>query len=213
MEEKEKEEKEIEESDLDTILEFLGKETPIDILPETEAIFVFGHYQPLVAQHATELWKKKKGEKIILTGKGGSGLIPKTFNTEAEYFASILTKAGIPEQSLILEKESSNVLENVKMGIMACHAIGFFPKTLVLCALPPLLLRTHATFQKQFPEIAVYGSAFPMPSKWFTDTRMKRLLGEFDRLKNYAKKGDISYVEIPEKVLLAKENIRKALMP
>lgn len=208
-----KKEKIVEEADLDTILEYLGEETPINALPEVDAIFGFMYYRQQIAEHIVKVYKRKEAEKIILTGKGGGDFIPKNFKTEAEHFASILMNAGIPEQSLILEKESLNILENVRFGIKASHAIGFFPKSLVVCSMPPLLRRVRATFQKQFPEIIVYGSAFKMHTGWFTYRRIKGLLRELDKLEEYAKKGHMAAVVIPEKVLLAKEKIRKELMP
>jgi len=77
--------------------------------------------------------------------------------------------------------------------------------------MPPLLKRASATFKKNFPEIIVYGSTFKMPSRWVTFDRINRLLGEIDRLNEYAKKGDIVKVEIPDDIISAIEEIRRYL--
>jgi uncharacterized SAM-binding protein YcdF (DUF218 family) len=116
---------------------------------------------------------------------------------------------GVPTGALILEKESTNSLENVIMGIAAVRKTGVNPKSVILCAMPPLLRRACATFRKQFPEVTVYGSAFPMQKEWFTSRRINRLLGEIQRLNNYAEKGDIVKVKIPDEVLSAAEKIRQ----
>ena len=169
--------KELRWGPIEIVLDFLIEHTPVENLPVTDGIFVFGHIQPLVAHHAARLWKEKKSDKMIIVGDKGSYPIPPAFPTKADFYAALVKERGVPENALILERESGNVLENVLFGLKTCHVLDFFPKSLTLCALPPLLKRCEATFQKQFPNIAVYKSAFPMPSEWFVDGRMVRLLG------------------------------------
>lgn len=196
---------------IDTITEFLIESVPTKNLPQVDAIFVFGHYEPQVAHHAAELWKKGKALRIIVSGKGREA-IPEGFETEADFYASLIKSDGVPNEALILEKESTNSLENVLLGMAACRNAGINPTSVILCAMPPLLRRSCATFRKQFPDITVYGSAFPMPQEWFTSRRISRLLGEIERLDEYAEKGDIIKVEIPDEVLSSAEKIRQHLL-
>ena len=156
--------KELRWGPIEIVLDFLIEHTPVENLPVTDGIFVFGHIQPLVAHHAARLWKEKKSDKMIIVGDKGSYPMPPAFPTKADFYAALVKERGVPENALILERESGNVLENVLFGLKTCHVLDFFPKSLTLCALPPLLKRCEATFQKQFPNIAVYKSAFPMPS-------------------------------------------------
>ncbi len=196
------------QSSIDLVTDFLIDSVPLEKLPICDAIFVFGHYEPQVAQHAAELWKKGKAPVIIITGKGRDD-IPAGFETEADFYQSIMIANKISVSCLILERESTNSLENVLMGMMAAGKTGVNPKSIILCAMPPLLRRSCATFRKQFPEIVVYGSAFPLPESWFTPSRVNRLTTEVDRLINYAQKGDIVEVVIPNQVLSAVERIRQ----
>ncbi|MBI5005109.1 MAG: YdcF family protein [Candidatus Lloydbacteria bacterium] len=196
---------------IDTITEFLTESVPTEDLPRVDAIFVFGHYEPQVAHHAAELWKKGKAPRIVISGRGRDA-IPDGFATEADFYASLIESDGVPKKVLILEKESTNSLENVLLGMAACRNVGVNPKSVIACAMPPLLRRSCATFRKQFPEITVYGSAFPMPEEWFTSRRISRLLGELERLNEYAEKGNIVKVEIPNNILFAAEKIRQHLL-
>jgi len=196
---------------IDTVVGFLTESTSLENLPQADAIFVFGHYEPEVAHHAAELWKKGKAPRIIISGKG-RGAIPEGFKTEADFYASLIESDGVPKEVLILEKESTNSLENVLLSVAAYRSMGFNPKSLILCAMPPLLRRSCATFRKQFPDITIYGSAFPMPQEWFTPRRISRLLGELERLNEYAKNGDIVPVEIPAEVVSAAEKIRQIVL-
>jgi len=196
---------------IDTVVEFLTENVPLENLPQTDAIFVFGHYEPEVAHHAAELWKKGKAPRIVISGKGRDA-IPEGFKTEADFYASLIESDGVPKEVIILEKESTNSLENVLLGIAACRSTGFNPRSLILCAMPPLLRRSCATFRKQFPDITVYGSAFPVPQEWFTLRRISRLLGELERLNEYAKNGDTVPVEIPAEVASAAKKVRQSAL-
>lgn len=191
------------------LVAFLGESAPDEKLPRADAIFVFGHFDPRVAIQAAKLWKMGKAPKIILSGRGRDK-IPDEYESEADFYAALIKKEGVPASDLILEKESTNTLENVRFGIKASRADGYDPQSLILCAMPPLLRRSIATFQKQFPEISVHCSAFSMPaSEWFTPIRIHRIIGEFDRLNRYVEKGDIAPTQIPESIRTALKEFRE----
>ncbi len=196
---------------IDNIIEFLIESIPTENLPQADAIFVFGHYEPQTTRHAAELWKKGKAPRIIISGKGRDA-IPKEFETEADFYASLVESDRVLKEASVLEKEATNSLENVLLGMAVARNNGVNPKSIILCAMPQLLRRSCATFRKQFPEVTVRGSALPMPQEWFTPRRVNRLLGKLERLDEYAKRGDIVKVEIPNDVLSAAEKIRQHLL-
>ena len=196
---------------LEIILSFLIENTPEKKLPNADGIFVFGHIDPRLAHHVSKLWKMGKAPYIIITGKGKRD-IPRGFDTEASYYASLIKKYGVPMEALILEDQSTNSLENVVFGMKACNIKEFFPKTLILCAIPPLLRRSCATFHKQFPELTVYGSAFTIPTnEYLTLSRVQRILEEFDRFDKYSKKGDIQPIKVPDNVINTVQQIKTIL--
>jgi uncharacterized SAM-binding protein YcdF (DUF218 family) len=196
------------EPNLKLILDFLIETTPIEQLPVSDGIFVFGHIDPRLAKHVAKLWNMKKAPKIILTGKGRRDL-PEGFESESEYYASILKQNGVPDSAIILEKQSTNSLENVLIGIKIAKENSLNPKTLIVCTMPPLLRRAIATLNQQFPDISVFGSAFIFPFKeYLIEKRIKRILAEFDRFEAYAEKGDIVPIDVPSDVVKAVEEIR-----
>jgi len=182
---------------LKTILDFLIDGTPLGQLPNADAIFVFGHIDPRVAQQAARVYNLGKAPKIIVSGKGRKE-IP-GYENEARYYGQILKDAGIPPDALIFEEKAMNSLQNVLFGMKICHERNFYPKSLILVAMPPLLRRSRAIFEKHFPEIKIHGSAFNMPPEEY-GIHIKRLLEEFDRFGPYAEKGDIQNIKIPGKV-------------
>lgn len=168
------------EQNIRTILRFLVQVESDENIPSADALFVFGHADPRVAEHASTLYFKGKANIIIVTGMGKEEKLPLGFKTEAEYLISILCASGVPEESIISEYKATNTLENVLFGMAAARATEFDPKSLILCAKPPLLRRAQATFRKQFPKISVYGSAYKFrDEEWIgKEIIMKRILGE-----------------------------------
>jgi len=197
------------DSEVWTILDFLIETVPGNKLPAADGIFVFGHVDKRVPEHAAKLFLSGKANKVIISGGAReSNPIPKGFSSEAEYYASVMNRSGVPDDSFILEYKASNTLENVLFGMQASREAGFFPRSLILVALPPLLRRSKATFTKQFPNIRTFGSAFPIgEGDWQDRNRVRRILAEIDRLKQYSQSGDIAEVHIPRHVL----NIHKAI--
>lgn len=191
-------------SSKEIIIKFLSDNTPEEKLPKTDAIFVFGNTNSVVAHHAAKLYKMGKAEKVIISGKGRK-IIP-GFETEADFYASILIEKRVPLASLILERNAMNTVENVIFGMRTCKEQLFYPRSLINVAMSPLLRRSRATFEKQFPDIKIHSSAPEISFSEYPEN-IERILAEFDRFKEYSKKGDIAPVEVPENVNIAIRNL------
>ena len=186
------------------VLDFLTTSTPKESLPVCDAVFLFGSSKTdQIPKSGANLFTQGLARKIICSGKHAMRFTsgPSGFPTEADWYADVLRKEGIPQEAIILEKESTNTLENVLFGISTCHKQSFYPKSLILCPIPPLCCRSLATFQKQFPEIQVFGYTFEFPIEdYLSPDRIKRVLGEFERFDEYAAKGDMIKVDVPQDV-------------
>jgi len=197
----------------EVVLSFLSQSTPLRELPKCEGLFVFGHVNPYLASHATILYKAGKAPRVVLTGKGGRKTIPNDFETEADYYASILKKEGVPESAMILERDSMNSLENIIFGMEVCNKVGFYPQTLIISSIPALMLRSLVTFRKQLPGIRLYASTFnPVVEEYTDPQRILRVLDEFERIAKYAQKGDCEKVAVPDEVSKATEYIKSVLL-
>ncbi|KKU34450.1 MAG: hypothetical protein UX49_C0046G0002 [Candidatus Wolfebacteria bacterium GW2011_GWC2_46_275] len=196
------------ESATKKLLEFFTEHTRFEELPDADIIVVFGHYDQRVAQQAAYLWQMGKARHIIIAGKGGSG-IPREYETEADFYAALMIGRGIPKEAILLEKTSTNSLENVQKGMEVWKAAGIDPKTIIACSIPLLLRRSCATLRKQCPNTVVHGSAFKMrEDEWFSWDRLMRIVAEVDRLDQYAEKGDIETVEIPPHIRSAVQTVK-----
>lgn len=186
------------------VLDFLTASTPVENLPICDAAFLFGSSKTdQIPKSGASLFKQGLVRKTICTGKHAPHLTsgPSGFCTEAEWYADVLNKEGVPQEAIILETESTNTLENVLFGMSTCNRQGFYPKSLVLCPIPPLCCRSLATFRKQFPKIQVFAYTFEFPiENYLPPDRIKRVLGEFERFNEYAAKGDMIEITVPQNI-------------
>jgi len=100
--------------DIKILVDFLSMHKDDNDLPNADVIFVFGHYDPRPALQAAKLWKMGKAPIIILSGKGRDK-IPSGFESEADFYASLIEKEAVPQSVLLLEKESTNTIENCEI--------------------------------------------------------------------------------------------------
>jgi uncharacterized SAM-binding protein YcdF (DUF218 family) len=61
---------------------------------------------------ALDLYKRKKIQKILLTG--GSGSLMEQENKEADYLKNYLLTIGIPDEDVVIEPDSRNTVENAR---------------------------------------------------------------------------------------------------
>ncbi len=197
------------------IASFLVDATPEDKLPLVDAIFAFGHSGSIATpEHASRLYLKGLAPRLIVTGSTGfrGVVLPLGFETQADLFADVAIKSGVPSSAIIRDRESRHTLDNVRLGMAAAHKAGLTIRSLILCAIPVHLRRCRATFARQFPAVVTYGSAFVWDeTSWLNDYRIGRLVGEIDRLSKYVEKGDTVPVAVPTEVAEACEIIRGRL--
>ena len=122
-----------------------------------------------------------------------------------------IEKEGVPKSALILEKESTNTLENIVFGMRLVEkqkhiskiAYSLFTTTSYLqiqCNVQKAISRYH-----KFMEVLL-----KCPLKNYqTPKRMRKIIGEFDRLVEYSQKGDVAKVTIPEGSKSCNKGIKK----
>lgn len=206
------------------ILDFLTVEN----LPQkSDVIFVFGSTKHYVASHAAKLYLKGYAHYILISGhksKRSNNLYKKT---EADFMKEEIIKLKVPEEKIITERNASNTLENVIFGVKTLAAQNIKINSAILLAKQFHLKRCAATFKKQFPNVKLCCSYPKMTfteylSYEMTDNEkskisrtkndvIKRIIGEIDRFKIYAEKGDIIKQNIPKKIIIAANEILNRL--
>ena len=196
--------------ELKAVVDFLGVG---DAPHPADALFVFGHYLHDIPVHAATLYRAGMAPRVLIAGRK-TRYLPEDVPTEARYFKEIMMAHGVPEHAIVLEERSTNTLEDVLLGMETLAQQGVAPKRVILVGYVPLLRRAKATFAKHFPQVEAlavpYAIADLEDTFWLQD-RLLRMLLEFDRLNEFAEKGDIAPTEVPQAVLDAAAHIKENL--
>ncbi len=123
--------------------DYLAKEDP---LRPADLIFVFGGPGEDRVQAAIALHREGYAPKILFTGQKASYMNDVQVS-EAEYYADIARKAGIPDTALILETQARNTPENAVNSVRILKEQGCAPATIILVTLPYHMLRSYHTLK------------------------------------------------------------------
>ena len=123
---------------------------------------------------------------------------------------------GVPEEKIIIEKESKNTGENIIFTKKLLETIGFNPKKIILVQKPYMERRAYATFKKFWPgqNFIVASPDIPFEKYFneeiFRDDVINLMVGDLQRIKIYPEKGFQIPQEIPADVWNAYEKLVEA---
>src|SRR3989338_5227466 len=117
-------------------------------LEKADCIFVLGSHDTRVAEYAADLFLKGFSPYIIFSG--GLGSLTKDIfqKPEADIFAEIAIKRGVPPEKILIENKSSNTGENVEFTKKLLDEKGLNFNSFILVQKPYMERRTFATFKK-----------------------------------------------------------------
>jgi uncharacterized SAM-binding protein YcdF (DUF218 family) len=120
-------------------------------LAKADAIMVLCSHDTIVAERGARLFLEGWAPLIIFSG--GLGAITKHLwpDPEANRFAQIAMKCGVPEDRILVENRSTNTGENVQFTREMLTARGIDPASFILVQKPYMERRTFATFNKVWP--------------------------------------------------------------
>lgn len=149
-------------------------------------------YDLRVAERVVELYHQGLAPYVLFTGKSGNwtdGLYPKS---EAEAFAQVAIDAGVPEAAITIEKNATNIGENI---ILAKALMAPGELSAILVTKPQTQRRVLATAMRQWPEAVIRVTApqisfeeqptdaFPLKSL------INEMTGDLQRILAYPAKG------------------------
>jgi len=175
-------------------------------LAPADCILVFGSHDPRVAKYGAELFLRKLAPLILFSGKRG-GLTGKWRKTEAEKFAQIAVRAGVPRSRILIEKESTNSGENVAFTKRLLEKRGLDPATFIVVQKPYMERRTWATFKKVWPQKRITVTSPPIAFEDYPNRSISTrdviaiMLSDLQKTALYPKKGFQIRQRIPKEVL------------
>ena len=187
------------------------------VLSPAGAIMVLCSHDTRVAERGAELFLAGMAPLLILSG--GLGTITRRLMTmaEAEAFADIAERAGVPRGSMLLETRSTNTGENVAFTRQLLSEQGLQVRRFILVQKPYMERRTYATFRKVWPEPEImvtspqvsmldYLRGYSHPSLSAPDV-ISIMVGDLQRIRVYAERGFQIPQHIPDEVWRAYQQL------
>ncbi|MGD8373527.1 MAG: YdcF family protein [Candidatus Woesebacteria bacterium] len=184
-------------------------------LEKCDIILALGSSDLRVAEYAAQLFLDGYGDYLVISG--GYGKITKNrFNKpEAEIFADIAIRLGIPKDKIIIEPEAANTGQNITLTYKLLQKRELTPSCMLVVTKPYMERRVYATFKKQWPdnEAKLIVSSPPIKYEdYFTDDLPKDfviniMVGDLQRIREYPKLGYQIEQEIPAEVWQAYEQL------
>ena len=182
-----------------------------------DCIIGFGCINDDIALRCAQLYRDGYAPKVLFSGGLGRNTLGRWNVSEAERFAAIAMEHGVPEADILLENKSTNSAENILFSHKILEEAGLADGRLICVHKPFMERRLKAAMGVYWPEInAVYTSPQLSPEEYIQRTMAQGmtekgvidvLVGDFQRMDVYAKKGYQLPQEIPAQCWQAFEKL------
>ena len=189
-------------------------------LDRADAILVLCSHDKKVAERGARLFLD--GWAPLLIFSGGLGSITKGIwsEPEADQFAKIALRMGVPEERILVENKSTNTGENLLFTKRLLAEKRINPETFIVVQKPYMERRSYATFRKLWPEKYALVTSPKVSFDEYLDNYSNQelssddvigiMVGDLQRIKVYPEKGFQIYQEIPNEVWAAYEELVQA---
>jgi uncharacterized SAM-binding protein YcdF (DUF218 family) len=182
-------------------------------LEKSDLILALGSNDLRVAEYAADLYLQGWAPWLMFSGNTGTFTRGRFARSEAETFAAIAIEKGVPEESILIEPESTNTGENVIFSRRLLERRGFDPENLILVQKPYMERRTYATFMNFWPGKRLIVASPPISFALYPTPELPRdlviniMVGDLQRIKIYPQKGFQIEQEIPADIWQAFEEL------
>jgi uncharacterized SAM-binding protein YcdF (DUF218 family) len=189
-------------------------------LSPADVILVLCSHDKAVATRGGDLFLE--GWAPLLIFSGGLGSITKHLwdEPEANQFAEIAVRMGVPREQILIENRSTNTGENVLFTKQLLINNGIDPRTFIVVQKPYMERRSYATFRRLWPEkhLLVTSPKVSLDdylAKYSNETLSKEdvisiMVGDLQRLRLYPDRGFQIHQDIPDDVWHAYEELVQA---
>jgi len=183
------------------------------VLEPADCILALGSHDLRVAERAADLYLEGYAPILILSGGLGNFTKGLWTKSEADLFAEVAVKKGVPERDILIENKSSNTGENILFTQLLLKEKGLDPKRFIVVQKPYMERRSLATFKKHWPEKELMVTSPQISFEDYSNEEipMERVInimvGDLQRIHLYPEKGFQIYQEIPADVWQANEEL------
>jgi uncharacterized SAM-binding protein YcdF (DUF218 family) len=182
-------------------------------IEKADCILVLGSHDLRVAERAAQLYLEGWAPLLIFSGGLGNFTKDLWTETEADLFAAIAIKMGVPKNAILVENKSTNTGENILFTQQLLAQKNLNPQSFIVVQKPYMERRSYATFKKHWPDkkLIVTSPQISFEDYPIEEIPMERVIhimvGDLQRIKFYPEKGFQVYQEIPEDVWQAYEEL------
>jgi len=180
---------------------------------KADCILALGSHDLRVADRAAELYLEGWAPLVIMSGGLGNFTQDMWTETEADQFAAIAIKKGVPADAVLIENKSTNTGENILFTKQLLKEKGLDPENFIVVQKPYMERRSYATFKKHWPDknLLVTSPQISFDKYATEDIPLDRviniMIGDLQRIKLYPAKGFQIYQDIPVEVWSAYERL------
>ena len=156
-----------------------------------DCILALGSHDLRVADRAADLYLQGYAPYIVFSG--GLGNVTKGVWTvpEADQFAAIAIKMGVPAKDIFVENKSTNTGENILFTAKLLKEKNLNPHSFIVVQKPYMERRSYATFKKHWPdkELVVTSPQYSFTLYPNEEIPMARvieiMIGDLQRIREY----------------------------
>jgi uncharacterized SAM-binding protein YcdF (DUF218 family) len=179
-------------------------------LAKSDAILVLCSHDTAVAERGAELFLGGWAPLLIFSGGLGSITRQMWSEPEADRFAAVAERMGVPRESILTENRSTNTGENITFTRAMLAGRGLDPQSFIVVQKPYMERRSFATFRKLWPEKRLVVTSPRVTLDEYLDRYSNEALstadvvsimvGDLQRVKLYGENGFQIPQEIPADV-------------
>ena len=175
-------------------------------LKKSDCILALGSHDLRVAERAAELYLQGYAPLVIMSGGLGNFTKDMWTEKEADQFAAIAIRKGVPEKNILIENRSTNTGENILFTQKLLEEKELNPQSFIVVQKPYMERRSYATFKKHWPDkkLVVTSPQISFEEYPTDEITMERVInimvGDLQRIKKYPEMGFQIYQDIPADV-------------
>lgn len=175
---------------------------------KADCIVGFGNFNVNIAKRAAELYHQGLAERVLFTGGLGRNTLGILPEPEAVRFGRVAMEAGVPESAILIEDQSTNTAENILFTRKMLEQQGISGENLLGVHQPFMERRIRAAFGVYWPECRLQVTSPQVTIPEYLEDAVAQgvskqaaievIVGDFQRMDLYAKKGYQVPQEIPD---------------
>jgi uncharacterized SAM-binding protein YcdF (DUF218 family) len=175
-------------------------------LAKADAILALGSHDLRVGERAAQLFLDGWAPLLVCSGGLGNFTSGVWTQPEADQFAAIAIRMGVPEDAILIENKSTNTGENILFTEKLLNTQGIHPHSLIVVQKPYMERRSYATVKKHWPDknIMITSPQISFEEYPIEEITLDRVIeimaGDLQRIKEYPAKGFQIHQDIPDNV-------------